>query len=85
MRTSLALASAGVGTWWSVRDLCKGVTHILLPIALVQLFNIATDSHSDKVIKLRRIARPLGAGVVGLGALLLVIGSYFSQRCSIPL
>lgn len=80
VRTSLAIASTGVGTS------CKRLpSAVLIPIcrasALVQLFTIAGSSNQA----LQKYARPLGATIIIIGLCTLVLGvtRYYSVQASL--
>ncbi|KXN88139.1 hypothetical protein AN958_07598 [Leucoagaricus sp. SymC.cos] len=60
MRTSLAIASAGVVIW-----------PIWVSSALVQLFNTSNKTDTERIEK---YARPLGASVIAMGLIVLAVG-----------
>ncbi|KAJ3827862.1 hypothetical protein EV361DRAFT_795207 [Lentinula raphanica] len=78
VRTSLAIASTGVG---------KYVTSYASS-TLVQLFTISSNTSSESIgfaSKIQSFARPLGSTSVGLGILVLLIGllRYFTVQTAL--
>lgn len=76
MRTSLAIASAGVGKRPESSVLSNNNTDRLLSVvylALVQLFD--TSNKTD----IKKSAHPLGASLIAMGLLVLGIGEKWSQ------
>lgn len=82
MRTSLAIASAGVGELHLPLVLGHILNACRFFLALVQLFAITAASSSSYVSitahKLHSYARPLGAATVIMGLIVLVIGPQIS-------
>lgn len=83
LRTSLALATAGVGTF---KRVVKSLALIFIVFkALVQMFGISqTSSHiaNEGVFPIHKLSHPLGAALVSLGIIVLVFGPSrtFSDR-----
>jgi hypothetical protein len=73
VRTSLAIASTGVGEFLVVTPF---VFSCIIYKALVQLFTIATNTSSTASRGIQVYARPLGATTVAFGMAVLVIGIY---------
>jgi len=71
VRTSLAIASTGVGMSFSV---CRFMASPLL--ALVQLFTLSTANINGAAQQLQMYARPLGSMTIILGIGVLILGAF---------
>lgn len=85
LRTSLAIASTGVGKPSRLKTTTMRSTLGPKHTALTQLFTISalrTDSSGKGLLSLgiQRFARPLGATTVGLAVVLLALGAYLHCR-----
>jgi uncharacterized membrane protein YidH (DUF202 family) len=81
VRTSLAVASAGVGVYFASISFLPAITHITAAV-LVQLFTISVDISPSNgpphPVSIQKFARPLGATCVSLGMIVLIVGELSS-------